>query len=212
MKYSQLIRAEMNDGTIYDSGDRRLIFEQFKLVRKVTRWNRIPSSPLGYLWRIHRLKKMFAAIGDHCYIEPPFHASWGGSHVHFGTGVYANFNLTLIDDADIFVGDFTEIGPNVTLCTAAHPVHPDVRGEANQYNHPIHIGKHCWIGAGAIILPGVTVGDGSVIGAGAVVTKDVPPSVIVVGVPAKVLRSINDDDRKIYDHGRPVSKITFPKK
>lgn len=155
------------------------------------------------------LKKMFAEIGEGCYIETPFHANFGGAHVHFGKNIYANFNLTLVDDTHIYVGDNTMFGPNVTLATAGHPVLPELREKGYQFNVPIHIGKNCWIGAGSVILPGVTVGDGSVIGAGSVVTKDIPSGVVAVGNPCRVLRKIGDRDREYYykDLRIPPEKI-----
>ena len=155
------------------------------------------------------LKKMFAEIGEGCYIETPFHANFGGAHVHFGKNIYANFNLTLVDDTHIYVGDNTMFGPNVTLATAGHPVLPELREKGYQFNIPIHIGKNCWIGAGSVILPGVTVGDGSVIGAGSVVTKDIPSGVVAVGNPCRVLRKIGDRDREYYykDLRIPPEKI-----
>ena len=155
------------------------------------------------------LKKMFAEIGEGCYIETPFHANFGGAHVHFGKNIYANFNLTLVDDTHIYVGDNTMFGPNVTLATASHPVLPELREKGYQFNIPIHIGKNCWIGAGSVILPGVTVGDGSVIGAGSVVTKDIPSGVVAVGNPCRVLRKIGDRDREYYykDLRIPPEKI-----
>ena len=155
------------------------------------------------------LKKMFAEIGEGCYIETPFHANFGGAHVHFGKNIYANFNLTLVDDTHIYVGDNTMFGPNVTLATAGHPVLPELREKGYQFNIPIHIGKNCWIGAGSVILPGVTVRDGSVIGAGSVVTKDIPSGVVAVGNPCRVLRKIGDRDREYYykDLRIPPEKI-----
>ena len=155
------------------------------------------------------LKKMFAEIGEGCYIETPFHANFGGAHVHFGKNIYANFNLTLVDDTHIYVGDNTMFGPNVTLATAGHPVLPELREKGYQFNIPIHIGKNCWIGAGSVILPGVTVGDGSVIGAGSVVTKDIPSGVVAVGNPCRVLRKIGERDREYYykDLRIPPEKI-----
>ena len=144
------------------------------------------------------LKEMFAEIGDGCYIEPPFHSNWGGKHCHFGKNVYANFNLTLVDDTDIYVGDCTMFGPNVTVATAGHPVLPELRAKGFQYNASVRIGKNCWIGAGAVIVPGVTIGDNTVIGAGSVVTKDIPSGVVAVGNPCRVLREIGEHDRKYY--------------
>ena len=151
------------------------------------------------------LKEMFAEIGDGCYVEPPLHANWGGKHIHFGKNVYANFGLTMVDDTHIYVGDYTMFGPNCVIATAGHPILPELREKAYQYNIPVHIGKNCWLGAGVIVLPGVKIGDGSVIGAGSVVTKDVPENVIAVGNPCRVLREISDKDREYYFKDKKIN-------
>ena len=150
------------------------------------------------------LKEMLAEVGEGCYIESPFHANLGGGHVHLGKYVYANFNLTMVDDTHIYVGDYTMIGPNVTVATAGHPILPELREKLYQYNMPVRIGRNCWIGAGAVILPGVTIGDNSVIGAGSVVTKDIPENVVAVGNPCRVLRKIDEHDREYYYKDRKI--------
>lgn len=150
------------------------------------------------------LKEMFAEIGAGCYIEPPLHANWGGHFVHFGKNIYANFGLTLVDDTHIYVGDCTMFGPNVVVATAGHPILPELRVQGLQYNAPVHIGRNCWIGAGALILPGVTIGDNVVVGAGSVVTKDLPSNVIAVGNPCRVLREIGARDREYYFRDRKI--------
>ena len=147
---------------------------------------------------------MFAEIGDGCYIEPPLHANWGGHHVHFGKGVYANFNLTLVDDTHIYVGDYTLFGPNCVIATASHPIDPVLRQEAYQYNLPVHIGKNCWLGAGVIVCPGVTIGDNTIIGAGSVVTKDIPSGVVAFGNPCRVHREVNERDKEYYYKDRKI--------
>ena len=154
---------------------------------------------------------MFAEIGEGCYIEPPLHANFAGRFVHFGKGVYSNFNLTLVDDTHIYVGDYTLFGPNVTLATAAHPISAELRETGLQYNAAIHIGKNCWLGAGAIVLPGVSIGDCTVIGAGSVVTKDIPSGVVAVGSPCRVLREINDNDKKTYFKGSAIDYADLKK-
>ena len=121
-----------------------------------------------------------------------------GKGVHFGNNVFANFNLTLVDDTHIYVGDQVMFAPNVTIATAAHPISPELRAKGYQYNLPVHIGKNCWLGAGAIVLPGVTIGENTIVGAGSVVTKDLPANVIAVGNPCRVLREITDRDREYY--------------
>ena len=156
------------------------------------------TRPSEYEKRQALLKKMFAEIGEGCYIEPPFRSNWGGKHVHFGNHVYANFNLTMVDDTHIYVGDGTMFGPNVTVATGSHPIYVHLREKGCQFNVPVKIGKCCWIGAGSIILPGVTIGDYSVIGAGSVVTRDIPSNVVAVGNPCRVMREIGDKDREYY--------------
>ena len=150
------------------------------------------------------LQKMFAEIGEGCYIEPPLHTNFGGAHVHFGKNVYANFNLTLVDDTHIYVGDNTMFGPGVIVATAGHPILPSLREKGYQYNMPVSIGKNCWIGAGAIILPGVQIGDNVVIGAGSVVTKDIPSDVVAVGNPCRVLRPVGERDKEFYFKQRRI--------
>lgn len=147
--------------------------------------------------RCELLKKLLASMGENCYIEPPLRANWG-RNTHIGNNFYANFNLTLVDDGDIFIGDDVMIAPNVIIDTATHPISPELRKKKAQFNVPVRIGNNVWIGAGAILLPGVTVGDNSVIGAGSVVTKDIPANVVAAGTPCRVLRPIGDRDREYY--------------
>ncbi|MBO7738363.1 MAG: sugar O-acetyltransferase, partial [Clostridia bacterium] len=155
--------------------------------------------------RARLLKEMFAEIGDGCYIEPPLRSNWGGKHLHFGKNVYANFNLTLVDDTHVYVGDCTMFGPNVTIATAGHPILPNLREKGYQYNASVRIGRNCWIGAGAVILPGITIGDNTVIGAGSVVTKDIPANVVAVGNPCRVLRPIEEKDKEYYFKDRKIN-------
>ncbi|EGQ9146612.1 hypothetical protein GEZ23_17740 [Vibrio parahaemolyticus] len=118
--------------------------------------------------------------------------------------MYANFNLTLVDDTYIYIGNSVMIGPNVTIATAGHPIEPDLRREVAQFNIPVHIEDNVWIGANSVVLPGVTIGENSVIGAGSVVTKDIPSNVVAVGNPCRVLREIGEHDREFYFKDRKV--------
>lgn len=154
---------------------------------------------------------MFAEMGQNCYIEPPLHSNFGGHHVHFGDFVYANFNLTLVDDTHIYVGDHTMFGPNVTIATAGHPIAPELRERGLQYNLPVHIGKNCWLGAGVIVLPGVTIGDNVVIGAGSVVTRDIPDNVVAAGNPCRILRPVGERDRQYYWRDKKIPEALFEK-
>ncbi len=190
------IKEKMHAGELYLPFDEELITEQLQKLDRLYDFNM--TRPTEMEKRNALLKEMFAEIGENCYIEPPFHSNFGGGHVHFGSNVYANFNLTLVDDTHIYVGDNTMFGPNVTVATAGHPILPELRQQGYQYNAPIHIGENCWIGAGALILPGITIGDNVVIGAGSVVTKDIPSNVVAVGNPCRILREINDHDKEYY--------------
>lgn len=205
---AQILGDIMNDvlhsGEIYYPSDEEIMKRQALCLEKQYDYNL--TRPLEAEKREQLLKEMFAEIGKDCYIEPPLHANWGGHHVHFGNSVYANFNLTLVDDTHIYVGDYTMLGPNVVIATAGHPILPELREKAYQYNMPVHIGKNCWLGAGVIVLPGVTIGDNSVIGAGSVVTKDIPPNVVAVGNPCKVMRQISEHDRQFYFKDRKIPK------
>ena len=190
------IRERMYGQKLYYCNDEDLMREQMKALELLYDFNKTRPSEQDKREKI--LKKMFAEIGDDCYIEPAFHANWGGKNVHFGNGVYANFNLTMVDDCDIFVGNNVMFGPNVTVSAGTHPIHPELRSKQAQYNIPIHIGNNVWIGANSVILPGVNIGDNSVIGAGSIVTKDIPSNVVAVGNPCRVLREINENDMKYY--------------
>ena len=181
---------------LYYCNDERLMEEQAKCLELLYDFNQ--TRPSEQQKRNELLKKMFNEIGENCYIEPPFRANWGGKNVHFGNDVYANFNLTLVDDGEIFVGDNVMFAPNVIVATATHPIHPELRKKQAQYNLPIYIGNNVWIGAGSIILPGVKIGNNSVIGAGSVVTRDIPANAVAVGNPCRILRKINENDMKYY--------------
>lgn len=188
------VKDKLHSGEIYYPNDDSIMKEQTLCLEKLYDYN--ATRPLEGEKREKLLKEMFAEIGEGCYIEPPLHSNWGGHHVHFGKNVYANFNLTLVDDTHIYVGDYTMLGPNVTLATAGHPIAPELREKGYQFNMPIHIGKNCWLGAGVIVLPGVTIGDNTVIGAGSVVTKDIPSNVVAVGNPCRVMREVSERDRE----------------
>ena len=193
-------KEKMHACELYFPNDESIMREQLACLDKLYDFNSTRPTELDR--REALLKEMFAEIGEGCYIEPPLHANWGGHHVHFGKGVYANFNLTLVDDTHIYVGDYTLIGPNVVIATGGHPIDPALREQGYQYNAPVVIGRNCWIGAGTVLVPGVTVSDNTVIGAGSVVTKDIPSGVVAVGNPCRVLRPVGERDKIYYfkDH------------
>ena len=200
-------REKIHSGMIYQPSDPEIMKEQLGYLDLMDEYNRTPRRLLEE--RIAMLPKLFAEVGENSYIESPYFANWGGHHVHLGSCVYANAGLTLVDDTHIYIGDYTMLGPNVTLATAGHPIDPELRGRGLQYNMPVHIGKNCWLGAGVIVMPGVTIGDNTVIGAGSIVTKDIPANVVAVGNPCRVMRQVGEHDREYYFRDKKIDPALF---
>ena len=196
-------RDKLHTGELYLPNDPEVLEEQLGYMELLYEYNQ--TRPREQERRQALLRELLAEVGEGCWIEPPFHANWGGHHVHFGRMVYANYGLTMVDDTHIYVGDCTMFGPNVVVATAGHPILPELREQQYQYNIPVRIGRNCWIGAGAIILPGVTIGDNVVVGAGSVVTRDLPDSVVAVGNPCRVLREVGERDRSFYFKDRRIA-------
>ena len=188
-------KDKMHTQQVFFCNDTYLIAEQTKCLEVLYDFNL--TRPSESKKRQIIMSKLFAEVGENCYIEPPLHANWG-IHTHLGRNVYANFNLTLVDDTYIYIGDYVMIGPNVTIATAGHPIEPDLRRKEAQFNIPVNIGNNVWIGANSVILPGITIGDNSVIGAGSIVTKDIPSNVVAAGNPCRVMREINNHDKEFY--------------
>lgn len=189
-------RNRMDAGLIYNPNANEIMEEQTSYLEKLWQFNATHPSQMEE--RTHLLREMLGSMGENCYIEPPLRANWAGKHVFLGNNVYANFNLTLVDDGNIYIGDYVMIGPNVTIATANHPILPELRENGLQYNKDIHIGRNVWIGAGAVIVPGITIGENSVIGAGSIVVKDIPAGVVAVGNPCRVIREISQEDREYF--------------
>ena len=186
----------MEKGLIYDPADAEMMKEQ--VVFQDMLWSFNQLKPTEYDKKQKYMKEVFAECGENCYIELPFHANWGGHHVHFGSGIYANSNLTLVDDGHIYIGDKVMFGPNVMIATAGHPINPELRERGLQFNKDVYIGENTWIGGNVVILPGVHIGRNTVIGAGSVVTKDIPDNVIAVGNPCRVLRNVSEHDHEFF--------------
>lgn len=203
------IREKMHNMELYLPNDKEIWEEQQGYMDRLYDFNH--TRPTESDKRETLLKELFAELGEGCFIEPPLHANWGGHHVHLGKNVYANFNLTLVDDTHIYIGDYTMIGPNVVIATGGHPLLPELREQGYQYNAPVHIGRNCWLGAGVIIVPGITIGDNVVIGAGSIVTKDIPSNVLAVGNPCRILREINEHDKEYYFKDRKIDYSIFKK-
>lgn len=191
-------------GLPYWCNDPALFSEQHVYQDKMVEYNR--TMPTETDLRQNLLKEMFAEIGEDCMVEAPINANWGCHNVHLGSGVYINSNVTFVDDADIYIGDNCLIAPNVVFATAGHPILPELRENDYQYELPIHIGRNVWIGSAVQIMPGITIGDNSVIGAGSVVTRDIPAGVVAYGVPCKERRKIGQRDREFYYRDRRFPK------
>ncbi|EJV2650710.1 sugar O-acetyltransferase [Vibrio vulnificus] len=198
------VRERMHQQKIYFCDDESVALEQQACLEILYDFNQTRPSEMEKLTAI--LRDLLADVGENCYIEPPLRANWG-KHTHLGNNVYANFNLTLVDDTHIYIGNSVMIAPNVTIATAGHPIDPELRRKVAQFNIPVHIKDNVWIGANSVVLPGVTIGENSVIGAGSVVTKDIPANVVAVGNPCRVLRPIGEHDRRYFYRDKVIDDL-----
>ena len=171
-------KERMKNSMLYDPADAEIMQEQTGCAHYLKEYNSLGQGDEARMTEL--MHEMFAEVGEGCYIQPPFYANWAGKNVHLGNKVYANFCLTLVDDANIYIGDMTMIAPNVTITTATHPVLPSLREKGIQYNVDVHIGRNVWIGAGAVV------------------TRDIPANVVAFGVPCRVVRPIGERDREFY--------------
>lgn len=206
MTLDELIES-IHNGDLYNCMNDELMAKQSACLELQYDYNHTRPSEIEKRRKL--LKQMLAECGEGCYVEPPLHANWGGHNLHFGNHVYANFGLTVVDDTHVYVGNDVLFAPNVILATAGHPIDPTLRASDYQFNAPIHIGNNVWLGAGVIVMPGVTIGDNSVIGAGSVVTRDIPANVVAFGSPCRVIREIGEGDKEYYFKNRKIdySKI-----
>ncbi len=166
-------------------------------------YNHLPPERWGE--RTALLKDLLGKTGERLTIEPDFHCDYG-TNITVGEDFYANFNLVILDVAPVTIGDRAQIAPNVSIYTAGHPIHPDSRASGYEYGQSVTIGDDVWIGGSSVILPGVNIGRGAVIGAGSVVTKDIPPMVIAVGNPCRMVRPITEADKKYYYKDRSFTQ------
>lgn len=187
-------------GEIYQAMGRELFDERQHAKEQLYIFNHLEPSKIKARNQI--IKKLFGSTTNLFFIEPPFRCDYG-YNIFLGDNFYANFNLTVLDCAPVTIGANVMIGPNVSLFTAGHPVHPEPRVAGWEFAKPITIGDNVWIGGHSVINPGVTIGTNSVIGSGSVVTKDIPENVIAVGNPCRVIRSINERDRQFFYKEEP---------
>lgn len=151
------------------------------------RWDEIPAL----------LKGILGKTGENVHIEAPFHCDYG-SNIYVGEYFYANYNLTILDVGKVIIGDNVMFAPNVSIYTAGHPLHPDSRNSGYEYGIDVSIGDNVWLGGGVSVMPGVRIGNNTVIGGGSVVTRDIPDWVVAAGNPCRVIRKITEEDKKYY--------------
>lgn len=188
-------RERMTAELPYRAGDPELVADRKKAKEAWYRFNQLSPDEFGEGMEI--LRGLFGSAGEGMYIEPTFRCDYG-YNIHIGKNFYSNYNLIILDIAPVYIGDNVMIAPNVGIYTAGHPVHPVARKSGYEYGAAIRIGNDVWIGAHSVINPGVTIGDNTVIGAGSVVTKDIPADCIAAGNPCKVIREITEADRDYY--------------
>ncbi|GAB6846054.1 maltose O-acetyltransferase [Methylorubrum rhodinum] len=176
-------KQRMLAGELYVADDPELHADLARIADWMDRYN--ASRTLSQPARQALLEEAFARVGEGCTIRPPFTCDYG-YNISLGRGVFLNFNCCILDVVAVSIGDMTQIGPGVQILTADHPRDPAQRRQMLEFGRPITIGANVWIGGGALILPGVTIGDDAIIGAGSVVTRDVPPGGVAVGNPARL--------------------------
>lgn len=182
-----------DQGLVYISDD--AVFEEQKKARRLTQ--KLNTADRSDFSEIASIVKELLGKSEDAFINPPFYCDYG-SHIEVGKNFFANYNCTILDVAKVIIGDNCQLAPNVAIYTAGHPVHPDTRNSGYEYGIEVTIGSNVWIGGNTVICPGVHIGDNVVIGAGSVVTKDIPDMVIAAGNPCKVIRKITEDDRRTY--------------
>ena len=187
-------RQLQEEGLLYDVFEQELTDIKDRTYGLVSELSRASHFDMEYVMSL--VRKIVAKIGQDSYIVPPFRCDYG-DHVFIGNNTYINYNCCFLDSAKVTIGDYVYMGPNCNIFTPCHPIHHELRKEkVTEYALPVTVGSHSWIGGDVVITPGVTIGENCVIGAGSVVTKDIPDNSIAVGNPCKVIRQINDKDRE----------------
>ena len=152
---------------------------------------------------VARVVKELLGESENAWINPPFYCDYG-SHIKVGKNFFANYNCTIIDVAPVTIGDYCQMAPNVAIYTAGHPIYPTTRNSSWEYGKAVTIGDNVWLGGNTVVCPGVHIGSNTVIGAGSVVTKDIPDWVIAAGNPCRVIRKITEADRKKLFHEEEI--------
>lgn len=180
-------KQKMLRGELYNASDPELVHERLQARKLLGEFNHAKAEESEFRNQI--LRKLISHQGDSLYIEPPFYCDYG-THIHIGDNVYFNFNCTILDIMPVTIGNNTMFGPFVQIYAATHPLDWEERSSGLELGKAIHIGSYVWVGGGAVICPGVTIGDRSVIGAGSVVTRDIPSDVFAAGNPCKVIKRL----------------------
>ena len=185
-------QERMRSGALYRADAPELSADRARCRALLARYNQTAPEQSGERARL--LRALLGRAGDGLYIEPPFRCDYG-RNIYVGSRVYVNYELIVLDVCDVTIGDDVLIGPRVSLLAAAHPIDPETRASGLEYGAPIRIESRAWLGGGVIVNPGVTIGADSVVGSGAVVTRDIPPGTVAAGNPCRVLRPITQADR-----------------
>ena len=188
-------KEKMIAGKPYFASDKELQKARLEAQRKCYSYNQI--DPKNYKERKALIKNLFGHTESMFFVEQPFFCDYG-YNIHIGNNFFSNYHLTILDCAPVHIGENVMFGPNVSLYTAGHPIHAEIRVTGVEYAFPITIGNNVWIGGNVVINPNVNIGNNTVIGSGSVVTKDIPSNVIAAGNPCKVIREITDEDKKFY--------------
>ena len=186
-------RTRRDKGLPYISDES--VMEEQKVCRKILQ--QLNTADRSDFETIGTIVKELFGKSENAFVNPPFYCDYG-KHIEVGRNFFANYNCTIIDVAKVRIGDNCQMAPNVAIYTAGHPVHPFARNSMYEYGIEVTIGDNVWIGGNTVILPGVHIGSNTVIGAGSVVTKDIPDWVIAAGNPCKVIRKITEEDRRFY--------------
>jgi maltose O-acetyltransferase len=184
---SRTQRERMLAGDLYIADDRELARQSLRAAALTKEYNE--SSPSDRAARRRILEELLGSVGEDTEIRPPFYCDYG-YHTHIGARTFVNFGLVALDVAPIRIGEDVQMGPYVQLLTPTHPLEPDPRRAKWEAAEPITVGDNVWLGGGVIVCPGVTIGADTVVGAGAVVTAELPPGVLALGTPARVVRSL----------------------
>ncbi|MEG0468721.1 sugar O-acetyltransferase [Amedibacillus sp. YH-ame10] len=195
----------MEQGYLYtDYGDGKQHLEDQRLQCQELLYDYNATRPSEVPQRKELLGKLLKESGKGCWIEPPFKCAYG-NRIHIKDYFYSNFNLVIVDDVDVYIGNYVMFAPNVCITTTGHPIAPSLRKKGIQFSSSVYIEDDVWVGSNSVILPGVRIGKGSVIGAGSVVTHDIPEGVVAYGSPCRVIRPITSQDDKMYFKDKEVA-------